>query len=563
MPHTRLISVGCGLRTSFLLLVIACGACVEAQIATPSSVQVAQPEAPQDTLGRTTPRGAVLGFLTAAAKKDNDTAVRYLNTRLTGEPAAELARQLLVVLNRRLPANLNQLSNRPEGSQADPLHPNLELIGTIPSEDGNVDVVLERLDRGKAEPIWLFSRATLDRIPDLYEEVDTVPVENILPEFLTRTRIANIPLFEWFAIFLGLPFLYWLTGLLNRLLSHAVGELRRRLTAQSDAGDPQILPRPIRLLVLVVIIRWMLSHLNLPLLQRQFWSSATTVITIAAFVWLFIILDGKIESLIRYRLTRNNKMGGGAVLRLGRRMVDILAVFIGVFAVLYHFGLNPTGVLAGLGVGGIAVALAAQKTLENLIGGISVIFDHVMRVGDRVTIGTADGTVEDIGLRSTRIRTLGRTIISVPNGQIANASLDNLSRRDKFWFHQNLSLHKETSGSQMRSLVEQLTNLLHLHSLVERDSCRVSFLSLSASSLDVEMFAYFFAKDWNHFLEIQGELLLQIMEILQSLGVQMAIQSRDVRVNPQTEKENLPAAAANPASNSLSPPATSESKKRK
>ena len=151
----------------------------------------------------------------------------------------------------------------------------------------------------------------------------------------------------------------------------------------------------------------------------------------------------------------------------------------------------------------------------------------------------------------------------MPNGQIANASLDNISRRDKFWFHQYLSLHKETSSSQMRTLVEQVTSLLDRHPLIERDARRVSLLSLSASSLDVEIFAYFFAKDWNHFLEIQGELLLQIMEMLQSIGIQMAIQSRDVRFNPQTEKENLPAAAADPAPKSLSATASPKSNKQK
>ena len=107
---------------------------------------------------------------------------------------------------------------------------------------------------------------------------------------------------------------------------------------------------------------------------------------------------------------------------------------------LYHFGLNPTAALAGLGVGGIAVALAAQKTLENVIGGISVIVDKVASVGDTLRVGGTVGTVEDIGLRSTRIRTLDRTLLSVPNGQIANLSLENLSARDKFWFHPKLCL---------------------------------------------------------------------------------------------------------------------------
>jgi MscS family membrane protein len=200
--------------------------------------------------------------------------------------------------------------------------------------------------------------------------------------------------------------------------------------------------------------------------------------------------------------------------------------------------------LAGLGVGGIAVALAAQKTLENLIGGTSVILDQVVRVGDMVKIGDANGTfgmVEDIGLRSTRVRTLSRTIVSVPNGQVANLSLENVSMRDKFWFTQNLSLHKETTGAQMREFVDSLTNLLAQHPAVVRDSFRVSFLRMGAFSLDVEIFAYFFAGGWNHFLEIQGALLLQIMDLLRSLEIHMAVQPQALSLTaPAIPGEDTP-----------------------
>jgi MscS family membrane protein len=201
---------------------------------------------------------------------------------------------------------------------------------------------------------------------------------------------------------------------------------------------------------------------------------------------------------------------------------------------LHHFGVNPTAALAGLGVGGLAIAFAAQKTLENLFGGTSLILDRVMSVGDMVKIGDKQGTVEDVGLRSTRIRTLDRTMVSMPNGYIASVSLENFSIRDKFWFHQNLSLRKETSSSQMRSFVEGATNLLTRHTSADQASVRVSFLSLGAFSLDLEIFAYIRANGWEHFLEIQGELLLQIMEILQEAGIQMAVQPHAVSVMTPT-----------------------------
>jgi MscS family membrane protein len=489
----------------------------------------------------------VLGFLAAAGKRDDETAAKYLNTTLRGQPAAELAQRLFVVLNQRLSAKLYQLSNQPEGSMADPLHPNLELVGTIPSSGGDVEILLKRMDRGKASTIWLFSSGTLNSIPRLYNEINTVTVENVLPKFLTETKIGPIPLFEMLAVFVGMPLFYLLASLLNRVLSRPVGLLRRRLRRNDALQDPHILPRPIRLLALALFIRWMLSLLSLPLIARHFWSSTATILTIAATVWLFILLNNWFEKLIRVRLARQLKLGNASVVRLGCRVIDLVAVFVGVLFGLHHFGVNPTAALAGLGVGGIAVALAAQKTLENLFGGTSLILDRVMSVGDMVKIGGAQGTVEDVGLRSVRIRTLDRTMVSLPNGHIANVSLENFSIRDKFWFHQFLSLRKETSSSQIRSFVESATRLLTDHPNGEPASARVSFLCLGTFSLDFEIFAYIRARDWPDFLQIQGELLLRIMEILQEGSIQMAVEPRDVSLTaiPESNGESPQAMVPN------------------
>ena len=497
-----------------------------------------KPEPPRDALGRTTPRGTVLGFLSAAHKEDYETAARYLNTPLRGKSATELAHQLFVVLDRRLPARLNQLSDESEGSLLDPLRPEQDLIGTVSGGNGSVDILVERVDRTNSGPIWLFASQTLDSIPDLYEEINVVSVDTLLPQSWVKTRVAGVPLFEFLVTFVGLPLFYLLTDLLSRLLSPLVGLLRRRLRKKTDLPDPEVLPKPIRLLFLAAVVRWTVSKVTLPLLARQFWISAATVITIAACVWLFILLSGACERVIRRRLARRRiHSGATSIVRLGRRVVDLLAVFVGLLVAFRHFGVNPTPALAGLGVGGIAVALAAQKTLENVIGGASVIFDKVVKVGDVLKVGDTQGTVEDIGLRSTRIRTPDRTVISLPNGQVANASLENVSVRDKFWFHPDLSLTRETTATQMRRVLDGVNQLLAQNSLVEPDSIRVRFLRFGACSLDVEVFAYVLADNWIGFLAIQQELLLQTMDVVQAAGTQLAIQSHAMYLagNPVTQ----------------------------
>ena len=289
------------LRTGSCLLSLVLLSCahVWTQVGISSSLPTAsQPDIPKDALGRTTPRGTVLGFVSAARKGDNELAADYLNTRLRGKAATDLAQQLFVVLDRRLPAHLNELSDKPEGSVSDRLKPDQERAGTISSDNGNVDIILERVDRGKSGSLWLFSSKTLDAIPDLYDEINGVSVESVLPEFLANTRIAGIVLFEWLAVFVGMPLFYLLTALLNRVLSRLIGRWRRRLYRKPDLPNPQALPRPIRLLLLAVAIHWLLTKLSLPLLARQFWFSTASILTIAGCVWLMILLNGRGEEYI-------------------------------------------------------------------------------------------------------------------------------------------------------------------------------------------------------------------------------------------------------------------------
>jgi MscS family membrane protein len=536
LSQKRLARIGTG--ACLLSLVFVFGSPTWAQLGTPPSVPAtAQPEVSKGSLGRITPRGAVLGFLSAARKGDDELAAQYLDTPFHGKAAAVLAHQLFTVIDRRLPPRLTELSDKPEGSLSDPFKPDEELVGTISSDNGNVNIFLERVDRGPSGSRWLFSSKTLDSIPDLYEEINVVSVDNVLPEFLVNTRFVGIALFEWLAVFVGMPLLYFLTVLLNHLLNSLIGLVRRRLYRKPDLPNPEFLPQPVRLLLLAFVIRWMASKVSLPLLARQFWSSITRIIIIAACVWLLILFNRWGQKYLHRLFRSRHILGTTSVLRLARRVVDLLVILAGVLATLHYLGVNPTAELAGIGVGGIAVALAAQKTLENVIGGVSLIFDKVVRVGDTLKVGDTQGTVDDIGLRSTRIRSLDRTLVSVPNGQIANMTLENLSSRDKFWFHPILTLRYGTTSSEMQTVLDGIRSLLGDSREVEPDSVRVRFLRFGPSSLDVEVFAYVSARDWNQFLEIQESLLLRIMDCIESSGVQFAIPPQTFLAAASTSNE--------------------------
>ena len=494
-----------------------------------------RPDGPSDILGRTTPRGTVLGFLAAARKGDNELAARYLNTPLRGKAAANVAQQLFVVLDRRLPARLNRLSDRTEGSAEDSAEPDQEFVGHVDSSSGGADILLERVNRGKAGTLWVFSRKTLTLIPSLYAEVNNFQIERVIPQVLISTRIA-ISLFDWLMLLVGVPLFYGALVLLGRVPVRLAGLLLRRLR-KKDTPKLKALPGPVLVFTLAWVIRYLLAQVTLPLLSRQFWSGIVTLMTIMGFVWLAILLIGYGEGYARGRLGSRNLTGAVSFLRFARWAADLVVILVGFFVVLRYLGANPTAAFAGLGVSGIAIALAAQKTLENVLGGLSLILDQTVRVGDFLKVGETTGTVKEIGLRSTGIYTMDRTVVSVPNGQISNLSLENFSHRDKFWFHHVVGLDRKTTASQVRSISLDVDDLLNKHPRAEPGSPRVRFIRLGASSLDVEIVAYFFASDWVEFLTFQAELLLQIMEIIESAGTHLALPTQTVHL-VRSEKPN-------------------------
>jgi MscS family membrane protein len=468
--------------------------------------------------------------MAAARENKQEVAPLYLNSGLKGDAATELAQQLYVVLNSRLPVRLNVLSDRPEGSLSNPLKPDQDIVGTINTARGPLDLVVDRVNQGDGVPVWLFSRATLRSIPDVYKEIDLVTIDGYLPEFLARPRIAGIRVLDWLVLLFGLPLIYRLLGLLGPVLSPLFA-LGRRLLGRGEGAAPHYIHGSIRLLILAAAIRWFVLTIDLPLVERQLWAVVRIVFLITGTVWLLLLVNDFGEEYVRRRVQASHLGESTALLRLARRVADVLVICGGGIAALGYLGVDATAALAGLGIGGIAVALAAQKTLENVIGGFSLVFDKAVRVGDVLKLGETVGTVDRVGLRSTRIRTVDRTMLSVPNGQVATANIETISDRDKFWFRHIISLRYETTPAQIRLIVAGVHALLASQTGVEGESVRARFFRLGPSSLDIEVVAYIFAIDWSRFLETQEGLLLRIMEIVEEAGTSIALPSQTLHLN--------------------------------
>jgi MscS family membrane protein len=212
-----------------------------------------------------------------------------------------------------------------------------------------------------------------------------------------------------------------------------------------------------------------------------------------------------------------------AVITLATRLFKIFAFFVVLIFTLKGAGINVSAMLAGLGIGGIALALAAQKTLEDLFGGISIILRDSIRVGDFCRVADQTGVIEDIGLSSTRLRTQDRTVVSIPNSKIAQISSENIALRDKFWFHHFLLLRYDATGVQAGDIVGKVRALLEQSTEVEIETIRVNVIGVVHSCMQIEVYAYLKSSTFELFLPRQQELLLKVLSVVEEAGTALAV----------------------------------------
>ena len=502
-------------------------------------------EKPIDPLGRSTPHGTVLGFLQTAQNGKYKEAAQYLqlskNERLArGE---ELARRLHALMDNAFLGRVGAITEQREGSIQPGVSQDHEQIGVFRSHGIETPVDLVRVSDPRAGDIWVFSSQTLAQVPDLFDQIESDRLGSYLPSFLSTTRILGTPLWRWIAFLLLIPVAFgasWVivkvAGKVRRFWLHS-----RQYPVIQHIHDS--LTRPLELILTVLLHRIAIRFLGVPLLFRLYYQRTTNIILVGGIAWLAFRIVNRWGERARARALSSSKDRSGSIVVLGQRILNVLIVIIAGLSMLSILGFNLTTAIAGLGIGSIALAFAAQKTLENLLGGVSIIGDQVVRVGEVCRIADREGTVEGISLRSTRIRTLQRTELFVPNGQLANMNLENLSRRDKFLFEIRIGLRQETSPAQLRSFLTDVRPLLLADTRVGRDNCRVRFVGLGESSFDLEISCYILTTDLSEFFAIREDLLLGILDLMAAKGISLAVPvrtlhlTRDQNVSDQTVDE--------------------------
>src|SRR5579872_6202344 len=471
----------------------------------------------KDPLGRDTPQDSVFQFLEACHARDYGKAVHYLDLhgmtadqRLKQGP--DLARQLEDLLD-DTPFDISTLSRDAEGDQSDGLSSGLDRLDAFQVGGQTLELQLERVQLKPGFRVWLVSAGSIPLIPKAHQLVVESPFEKLLPQPLVTFELFDTPVWRWIALVLMALLLWFAAG----AIAWALAAVLRRL------ADISVFRGPLRAILAIAGFRVALEFAPPSTIPRLFVERALALVFSLAIAWAGTAAVNLLGERWRSRLDPRMQAVSYSVLPLGRQILKLTLFLIAILSVLSAWGYNTTAILAGVGVGGIAIALAAQKTIEDLFGGISVISDRPVLVGDVCRFGDRTGTVMHIGLRSTRIRTPDRTVVSVPNGQFATMTLENISGRDKIWFHPTLNLRRDTTSDQMLRVLESCREILSGHPKVEAGKIPVRFVGVGAYSLDVEINAYIKTTDYDEFLAIQQDLLVRMLQAVEQAGTRLAV----------------------------------------
>lgn len=385
----------------------------------------------------------------------------------------------------------------------------------------------------KRDGNWVFSEATIEQIPILYRNTFNTVVEALLdqlPEWATN---------EWFGVefWQYLAVLLWLLlgMILRKIFEFILDNYIRRITKKTRfTWDDDLLDgveRPSGFIFLMGFLLVSYTNLQLSVTVNLYLSTILEVALSVGFVWLFYNLADVFAKYMTVITAKTENTLDDQLVPLIRKTLRFFIVVMGVILILQNNGYNVASLIAGLGIGGLAVALAAKDTLANFFGSITIFVDKPFRIGDWIKVGGVEGTVEEVGFRTTRVRTFYNSLISVPNSNIATTDIDNLGMRKYRRFRTMLNLTYSTTPQQMEAFVEGIKAIVKSNKHFRQDYYEVHFNAMGAHSLDVLVYVFFDVPDWSTELQQRHNFLLEILRLAQEVGVEFAFPTQTVHVD--------------------------------
>lgn len=487
---------------------------------------------PRPEVQRGAPREAFVGFWEAARAGDFLLAAHYLD--LDALPPAEqpiggpkAARRLFLLLLRQAWVAPEKLSDWPSGTREEGLPEDRERVARVELRGRTVELLLGDTYDPAMGHLWRFAPETLAELPHLYRRFGYGWLGDHAPSVLFSLSFLGFMAWQWVVLLLLVVAGFWL----SRWLGKVVIRLGQRALATSLSPWVQALKSalqaPLGLWLWVVVLYLGLRYLGLPGEARQVALTGWRLLTLTAVVWFVYRLQD--DGFARWREQAQQQASLAlAFIPIFHRFARFLLVLFAFLVALHLVGVPVTTALAGLGIGGVAVAFAAQKSLENVFAALAIAADRPFKVGDTVRIGSLLGVVEDVGLRSCRLRTPERTLVTVPNSVVVGSEVVNLSERDRILFNPTLGLAYSTGPERLRRILQGIRQHLGNHPRVVKEGVRCQFRGFGESALQVEVFCWLATLEWEEYLALAEELNFALAEIVAREGGDFAFPTRTV-----------------------------------
>jgi MscS family membrane protein len=481
-----------------------------------------KPLGPADEFNRGVPRSSLKGYLKAARDGDFEQAAKYLDLRylpswMDERQGSRLARQLKITLDKVLWFDLDMISTHPDGFTEDGLPPNRDIIGHVKTPEKTVDILMQHVPRGDGAYIWKFSNQTVAEIPHMYKYFGYGPFEETLSKVFPDIHFFGWQLWQWVLWLINLALSFLLALFITWIVSLLVG---RKYTAMRHKIK-WFVAWPVRFLLWLLIEQVGLSYIGMSLSIRTLFR----IDPVLPFVltWTAIRLFDLIFFWWQERLKRSEREDAIVLLRPARSAIRVALIIAAVIFWLDNIGLKVSTLLAGLGVGGLAFALAAQDTLKNLLGSIMILLDKPYKVGQRIVVKGHDGVVEEIGLRSTRLRLLTGHQTAIPNDEMAKIDIENIGQRPHIRRLANIGITYDTPPEKIEKAVDIILKILDNHEGMDPEfPPRAYFSEYNPYSLNILVLYWYHPADYWGYMKFSQGVNLQIAREFQKEGIKFA-----------------------------------------
>jgi len=464
-----------------------------------------------------TPLAALLGVNEAYRAGDIAASTKYLDMRylppdLDEWTAEQLLQAITIVWDQQNVLDITAVSDEPEGNLNDGLPSYRDQLGSVVLEDEVVPIYLQRVPNAAGEKVWKISNATIARVPDMWDEWGYNPVALYLRDVLPQFSVLGME--NWQLLFTVIFFV--LAWPVSMLLSNLLMNIAMRIPNGFPMGIRRFFQVPMRFFLFLLLARVLIDQLSLSVTARAILQSSGI-----NYIAVIVLVMGLLSLVRDYQIRKLERDGSPQYAALLRPMTTIVkALFLIVIGLIWAdaAGYNMTTILAGLGVGSLAVALAAQKTLENLIGAITLYAAQPVKAGDFCRFGATVGTVEEIGLRSTSVRTLNRTLVTIPNAVFAASEVENYTARDRIRYFRHIRLQLGTPG-QLRAVLAAIREILEAHPQVQRDTVSVRFKDIEDLSAMLRIDGGIMTQDFQEYLAVAEDLNLRILDAVEEAGL--------------------------------------------